>query len=159
MLYLVQSAATVVLTSLAVQDLRTRRLPNRSVLAFAALYFVSAALARDGTASIAAHVAMAAVMMLLFGVFRHVGWIGGGDVKLAAAVFLWAGPALALPTLTIVGASGLAVGVAANRAASWHPHVPPARMTAARGVPYGVALALGGAFCVWAPFSHAASLT
>ncbi|MBN3800562.1 peptidase A24, partial [Burkholderia sp. Ac-20392] len=50
MLTLVQSVATVLLASLAAQDLRDRRLSNRGVLAFAALYFVAAALARDGFA-------------------------------------------------------------------------------------------------------------
>ncbi|NTY41543.1 prepilin peptidase, partial [Burkholderia diffusa] len=106
MLTLVQSVATVVLASLAAQDLRDRRLSNRAVLAFAMLYFVAAALAREGPAPLAGHVATAAAMLLLFGVLRHAGWIGGGDVKLAAAVFLWAGPTLAFPVLTIVGAGG-----------------------------------------------------
>ncbi|MBN3820406.1 peptidase A24, partial [Paraburkholderia sp. Se-20369] len=103
MLTLVQSVATVVLASLATQDLRDRCLSNRAVLAFAMLYFVAAALAREGAAPFAGHVVLAAAMLLLFGAFRHAGWMGGGDVKLAAAVFLWAGPALAFPVLVIVG--------------------------------------------------------
>ncbi|WP_175011875.1 prepilin peptidase, partial [Burkholderia lata] len=112
MLTLVQSVATVLLASLAAQDLRDRRLSNRGVLAFAALYFVAAALARDGFAPLAGHVATGAAMLLLFGGMRHAGWIGGGDVKLAAAVFLWAGPALAFPVLTGVGAGGALCGLA-----------------------------------------------
>ncbi|NTZ88193.1 peptidase A24 [Burkholderia metallica] len=159
MLYLVQSAATLVLASLAMQDVRARRLSNRAVLAFAMLYFVAAALARDGLAQLAGHVATAAAMLLLFAGLRHVGWIGGGDVKLAAAVFLWAGPALAFPVLTIVGASGTACGLAALAAGALRRRTAPARTIATRGVPYGIALALGGTLAVWAPFPHAVSLT
>ncbi|WP_423381632.1 A24 family peptidase [Burkholderia sp. LMG 32019] len=157
MLILVQLVATVLLASLAAQDLRVRRLSNRAVLAFAVLYFVAAALARDGLAPLAAHVATGAAMLLLFGGMRHAGWIGGGDVKLAAAVCLWAGPALVLPVLTSVGTGGALCGVAwlalrPRRAA-------PVRTVAARGVPYGVALALGGTLAVWGSFPHTVSLT
>ncbi|AOK20009.1 peptidase A24 [Burkholderia cepacia] len=159
MLYLVQSVATVLLASLAAQDLRDRRLSNRVVLAFGALYFVAAALARDGFAPLAGHVAAGATMLLLFGAMRHAGWIGGGDVKLAAAVCLWAGPALAVPVLTIVGAGGLACGVAALAADARQRRTAPARPVATRGVPYGVALALGGTLAVWASFAHAATFT
>ncbi|QVN22212.1 A24 family peptidase [Burkholderia pyrrocinia] len=159
MLTLVQSVATFVLASLAAQDLRDRRLSNRAVLAFAMLYFVEAVLAREGLVPLAGHVATAAAMLLLFGGLRHAGWIGGGDVKLAAAVFLWAGPTLALPVLTIVGAGGVLCGLAALAAVAWQCRAAPARAVAARGVPYGVALALGGALAVWAPFPHTVSLT
>jgi len=159
MLTLVQSVATVVLASLAAQDLRDRRLSNRAVLAFAMLYFVAAALVREGFAPLAGHLATAAAMLLLFGGLRHAGWIGGGDVKLAAAVFLWAGPTLAFPVLTIVGAGGALCGLVALAAVAWQRRTTPARAVAARGVPYGLALALGGALAVWAPFPHAVSLT
>lgn len=157
MLTLVQSVATLLLASLAAQDLRDRRLSNRAVLAFAALYFVAAALARDGFAPLAGHVATGAAMLLLFGVMRHAGWIGGGDIKLAAAVFLWAGPAGVFPVLTSVGAGGLLCGLALL--ASRSRRAVPVRAVAARGVPYGVALALGGTLAVWASFPHTVSLT
>ncbi|KVN26321.1 prepilin peptidase [Burkholderia stagnalis] len=159
MLTLVQSVATVVLASLAVQDLRDRRLSNRAVLAFAMLYVVAAALAREGVAPLAGHVATAAAMLLLFGGMRHAGWLGGGDVKLAAAVFLWAGPALAFPVLVIVGACGTLCGIAMLAGGAWRRRAAPAHAAAVRGVPYGVALALGGALAVWAPFPYAVSPT
>ncbi|KVN06989.1 peptidase A24 [Burkholderia stagnalis] len=162
MLTLVQSVATVVLASLAVQDLRDRRLSNRAVLAFAMLYVVAAALAREGVAPLAGHVATAAAMLLLFGGMRHAGWLGGGDVKLAAAVFLWAGPALAFPVLVIVGACGTLCGIAMLAGGAWRRRAAPVRAAAGRGVrgvPYGVALALGGALAVWAPFPYAVSPT
>ncbi|KVV51789.1 peptidase A24 [Burkholderia territorii] len=159
MLFLVQSAATLVLVSLATQDLRERRLSNRAVLTFAMLYFVAAALARAGLAQLAWHVAIAAAMLLLFAGLRHAGWMGGGDVKLAAAVFLWAGPTLAFPVLTMVAASGAVYGVAALAVVAWRRHAAPTREFATRGVPYGIALALGGALAVWMPLPHAVLLT
>ncbi|HIH2748553.1 prepilin peptidase [Burkholderia aenigmatica] len=157
MLTLVQSVATVLLASLAAQDLRDRRLSNRVVLAFAALYFVAAALARDGFAPLAGHVATGAAMLLLFAGMRHAGWIGGGDVKLAAAVFLWAGPALVFPVLTGIGAGGALCGLALL--ASRPRRAASVRAVATRGVPYGVALALGGTLAVWVSFPHTVSLT
>ncbi|ELW9445718.1 prepilin peptidase [Burkholderia cenocepacia] len=160
MLPLVQSAATLVLMSLVLQDMRTRRLSNRTVLAFAMLYFVAAALAREGFVQLAAHAATAAAMLLLFAGLHRAGWIGGGDVKLAAAVFLWAGPALAFPVLTLVGASGGACGLAVLASVAWQRRrIAPARALETRGVPYGIALALGGMLAVWAPFPDAVSLT
>ncbi|MEN2468297.1 prepilin peptidase [Burkholderia sp. GS2Y] len=159
MLMLVQSVATIVLASLAAQDLRDRRLSNRAVLAFAMLYFVAAALAHESLAPLAGHVATAAAMLLMFGGLHHAGWIGGGDVKLAAAVFLWAGPTLALPVLTIVGAAGALCGLAALAAIAWQRRAAPARALAVRGVPYGVALAFGGALAVWVPSPYAVPLT
>ncbi|CAI8969708.1 MULTISPECIES: A24 family peptidase [Burkholderia] len=159
MLYLVQLTATLVLVSIAMQDLRERRVSNRAVLAFAMLYVIAAALVREGLAPFAGHVATAAAMLVMFGALRHAGWLGGGDVKLAAAVFLWAGPPLALPVLTIVGASGAACGLAMLAGVARQRRVAPAHPMVTRGVPYGVALAFGGALAVWAPFPHALSLT
>ncbi|KML48070.1 peptidase A24 [Burkholderia cepacia] len=158
MLILVQSVATVVLASLAAQDLRDRRLSNRAVLAFAMLYFVAAAFSHEGLALLAGHVATAAAMLLMFGGLRHAGWIGGGDVKLAAAVFLWAGPTLALAVLTIVGVAGALCGLAALAAIAWQRRAAPAHAFAVRGVPYGVALAFGGALAVWVPSPYTVSL-
>ncbi|AOI59707.1 A24 family peptidase [Burkholderia diffusa] len=158
MLFLVQSAATLVLVSLATQDLRERRLSNRAVLALAMLYFVAAALARAGLAQLAGHVATAAAMLLLFVGLRHAGFMGGGDVKLAAAVFLWAGPALAFPVLMIVAAGGALYGLATLAAIAWRRHAAPTRALETRGVPYGIALALGGALAVWMPLPRAVLL-
>ncbi|HDR9158402.1 prepilin peptidase [Burkholderia vietnamiensis] len=158
MLYLVQAAATLVLASLAMQDVRARRLSNWRVSAFAALYFIAAALVPHAVAQLAGHVASAAAMLLLFGCLHHAGWLGGGDVKLAAAVFLWAGPALLLPVATIVGLGGAAYAAGALLVARQRSSAPAGAL-ATRGVPYGVALALGGALAVWAPFSYAVSLT
>ncbi|AOJ82177.1 peptidase A24 [Burkholderia sp. MSMB617WGS] len=154
----VQAAATLILALLAAQDICVRRLANGAVLALATLYFADAALIRDSSASVASHAAIAAVMLALFGALRHLGWIGGGDVKLAAAIFLWAGPALVFPVMLIVGAGGLLLGFAIAAAVAWRRGATASRCISARGVPYGVALALGGAFAIWAPVANSASI-
>jgi prepilin peptidase CpaA len=156
MLYAVKSAACLVLASLAVSDIRFRRLPTRAVLLVASLYWVDAALGRASVASFAAHVAAAAAAFALFAVLFRCGWMGGGDVKLAAAVFLWAGPALAWPVFFIVSSCGLVVGLAALgvglcRGRSSRGQHASAPFAGTRGVPYGVPLALGGVAAVWLP--------
>jgi prepilin peptidase CpaA len=82
--------------------------------------------------------------------------MAGGDVKLAAAVFLWAGPAFALPVLFIVSLCGLvlglmALGIALSRRRSRCLHLASLQSVQMDGVPYGVPLAIGGVAAVWLP--------
>src|SRR5690554_416706 len=82
------------------------------------------------------------------------GGMGGGDVKLGAAVFAWAGTQSLWPALFVVGVTGLLLAVLGLLADALSKHYPPplksrrrklARaLSAKRGVPYGVALAAGG---------------
>lgn len=141
--------ASWTLASLALADLRTRRLATCAVALVGALYCAQALAGVPGDGGFAAHAALGALAFVLGALMFRLGWIAGGDVKLAAAVFLWAGPAYAWPVAFAIGTGGLAVGavcVAAARA----PH-RLAWFAPARGVPYGVALAAGGLVAVWAP--------
>ncbi|AIO82274.1 hypothetical protein [Burkholderia mallei] len=131
--------ASWTLASLALADLRTRRLAT----------FAVALVGAPGDGGFASHAALGAAAFALGAAMFRAGWIAGGDVKLAAVVFLWAGPAHAWPVAFAIGVGGLAVGavcIAAGRA----PRVL-AWFAPARGVPYGVALAAGGLLAVWAP--------
>ncbi|MFD1561880.1 prepilin peptidase [Paraburkholderia silviterrae] len=142
------------LVMLAGFDLHMRRLPNPVVAAFAALYFVDAAMTGGVRASLDVHVAACAASFAVAALMFRLGWLGGGDVKLAAAVFLWAGPA-SWPVLVVVSLCGLFVALAMLAVAGlqrspaltgvsrWLGWIAPAR-----GVPYGVALAMGGAVAV-----------
>ncbi|MFM0170833.1 prepilin peptidase [Paraburkholderia sediminicola] len=173
----VRYAACAVLVALSHLDLRARRLPNPLVAAFGALYGADAWLAHASLCVIAQH-AGTALACFAFGAALHAaGQFGGGDVKLASAVLLWAGPATALPALMLCSLAGLLLvmlGLVADRFAPAGPHpsfepVEPfapfaphacapfaalasfARLwSARRGVPYGVALAFGGG-CVVLP--------
>ena len=152
MLHAVQLAASLVLASLAAHDMRFRRLPNRSVLAVAALYVVAAPLAPTSAASFAAHLGTAAAALVLAAAMFRFGWIGAGDAKLAAAVFLWAGPAFSMPALLITSLCGLVLGLAML---AWN-RIAPRHLARSREVPYGIALAVAGAAAVWAPLAQAA---
>ncbi|AKJ67813.1 hypothetical protein ABW99_05860 [Pandoraea thiooxydans] len=157
MLYLVRLVACVALIALALFDLRARRLPNGAVLAVAGLYVVLVLLSHAARAELLGHLGVGALVLALCALFFRFGWLGGGDAKFAAAIFLWAGPLLAVPVLLIVSLSGLVLGLALLAIRACYG-VSEARLPSllrplapARGVPYGVALALGGLAAVWMP--------
>lgn len=143
--------AVALLVSLAGFDLAKRRLPDRLVGAVALFYFFMAVSARVPPMSIAIHVAVAlAVFCVATGLFAA-GLLGGGDVKFAAAVFLWAGAKLAVPAFVLISLAGLVVALAALSARWLVSQLRPGAvvsvamfLSAARGVPYGVAIAFGG---------------
>lgn len=149
MLHLVQLSASLTFALLAAHDLRFRRLPNRWVLVVAALYLCAAPLAHTSLISFAQHAATAAIALLISALMFRQGWIGGGDAKLAAVVFLWAGPRFSVSALLLasIGGFGLALAVLAQRCMARSPHIH------AHEVPYGVALALAGLAAVWVPLA------
>src|SRR3546814_4754528 len=99
------SAATAQFTSLpfagilvaaAASDWRSLTIPNRYSLAAVAL-FPSYAIAMGGTVDWAVHLGFAGAAFGLGFVLFALRLCGGGDVKLFAAVALWAGPSLIVP--------------------------------------------------------------
>lgn len=161
-MFLINALASAVLSILALSDLRRRRLPNATVAGFAALYFLHAWLSGESRVGIEAHAATGAAALVLSALLFRFGWLGGGDAKLFAAVFLWTGPAYAATVFFIVSLAGLMLAMAqlgagrigrARAAESTLAWLAPAR-----GVPYGVALAVGGLAAVWlpVPLAHAA---
>lgn len=146
-----------VLFCLAMTDLFDRFLPNKQVVTYALLFLPYAWLSGLDLQQFGSHLLVAVLSFgVLFALFM-LGAMGGGDVKLGAAVFLWAGPALAFPVLIIVAWTGGLVAVAgwlADREVLQGLNWPPFRclrhaLSARRGVPYGVALAAGGLFVLW----------
>lgn len=151
-----QGLATAVFAVAAISDLWTRRIAN-SLVGLAALAWFLALVPASGTAAGAwamggPHLAAGGVAFVVLLPMFSLGWLGGGDVKLAAVVLLWAGPRLALSVLTLVAATGmlLALLMLALRPIGRLSRLPgPVRMLLDKlhvdqGVPYGVALALGG---------------
>jgi prepilin peptidase CpaA len=152
---LIKAAACVILVTLAVSDLRSRRLPNLGVAGFAGLYLFEAAFTGSTRASLEAHAAAGALSLAAAALLFRFGWLGGGDAKLAAAVFLWSGPACATLVLLVVsvcgsfvGISVLAVGLMVRSDALGGVAKRLAWVAPKRGVPYGVALVLGGIVAV-----------
>lgn len=148
--FAVAAALTGVLAWAAVSDLISRRIPNLCVLSVAGLYVVWAVL--SGGAGLVAAVIVAALMLGMgFALFAFKIW-GGGDAKLLAAVALFAGMAH-LATLILV--TTLAGGLMALISLATRPQRAlvmwnmKGRGDFGRGIPYGVAIALGGAVVVW----------
>ena len=81
----------------------------------------------------------AGVFALLAGAF-YAGMMGGGDVKLAAALALWLSPANTLKFLTLMAIVGgvLTVGILIMHRVRKGPGRPK--------IPYGVAIAAGALF-------------
>lgn len=110
-------SVVVLVVAAAWSDWHGRRIPHWPVAVLAAGWAVAAVAAPDllGGPPLAGFAcggfALAAGLVL-----RGAGWVGGGDVKLAAALGLWLGPAdfglalLAAGVLTLGLASAVAVG-------------------------------------------------
>ncbi|HET8749336.1 MAG TPA: prepilin peptidase [Sphingomicrobium sp.] len=132
-------ALAAILIVAAVIDVRTFTISNRLNLVVAGLapaYWASIAL--SPWPGIAVQLAAGAtVFALLAGAF-YAGMMGGGDVKLAAALALWFPP---IGTLQFLILMSLAGGVLTLGIVIWH------RIAKREGrpeIPYGVAIAFGG---------------
>jgi prepilin peptidase CpaA len=123
----------------AVIDVRTFTISNRlnlTVALLAPLYWLSIALTPwPGVAIQLA--AGATVFMILAGAF-YAGMMGGGDVKLAAALALWFSPASTIKFLVLMSLAGgvLTLLVLVRHRAKRREGRPE--------IPYGVAIAFGG---------------
>ncbi len=123
----------------AIIDIRTRTIANRLNLAIALmapLYWWATGI--DVWPDAATRVAVAIAVFLLFALAFQLGAMGGGDVKLAAALALWFSPGA---TLFLIILMSLAGGVLTAIVMIEH------KIKKNQGrpeVPYGVAIAFGG---------------
>jgi prepilin peptidase CpaA len=146
-----------ILLWLAVADVRTRRLPTRPVLFVALLFFADAGVNRMSLHVVAAHVASAAAVFVICAVLFFSKMLGGGDAKLAAAIFLWVGFGLSVEALSLISVIGMVVALVSVATRRLHANERSgflrvlAMFSGACGVPYGVALALGGGTIIVAP--------
>ena len=144
-LLLVTLAALLVVA--AVIDVRTFTISNRlnaTVALLAPLYWLSVALAPWPGVAVQVGAATA-VFIVLAGAF-YAGMMGGGDVKLAAALALWFPPVL---TLQFIVWMSLAGGILTLAVVLWH------RLRRREGrpqIPYGVAIAFGGLVILAQPY-------
>ena len=150
----------------AVEDLRTRRIPNRLV-AFLAV----SGLAFSATQSPVLPGALHGFEGLLVGLacwlpFYALGWLGAGDVKMFAAAGAWLGPTRALEgaligalagallaVMWMIRSQGLRNAVQTLGMAADSPRLlTPAENEKGRStLPYGVAIALGAICAAWFP--------
>ncbi|MFG1420704.1 A24 family peptidase [Roseixanthobacter liquoris] len=143
----------------AIRDVGTMRIRNALVLFLLAAYALLAPLSGQGVAPIGLSAGFAALILVCMMAFFTLGWIGGGDAKLAAVASLWLGPAQAFPyllytalfggVLTLVILQLRAVPLPAHcRSIPWiaRLHDPKSR------IPYGVAIASGALYVL--PKTH-----
>ncbi|MCG8441493.1 MAG: prepilin peptidase [Caulobacterales bacterium] len=148
----------------AARDVASYTIPNW-VSAALAVAFLAFALFVMSPGTLAVHLAVGMAALVLGAACFAFGWIGGGDAKLFAAIALWAGWASAGDFVVWTALAGGVLSLVVIIARSCLSKLEPKSAWAARlldtrgGVPYGVALAVGGvvAVTVNGPFQVALS--
>jgi len=146
------TVALLMLLAAMVSDLRHRLIPDWIAIGLSVLFLLPYLL--SGRWPVIGEAIVAAAVVFFAGVlFFRFGWVGGGDVKLMSALALWAGPGgllqFALLTSLVGGGVSLAcLGWGIFR--RWRDGGAPA--LGRIEVPYGVAIALGGAPLILATF-------
>jgi len=135
----------------ASSDLLTMRISNRLILLLVGGFFVMALAINMPFQELALHFACAAIVLAVAFTLFALGWIGGGDAKLAAATTLWLGFGVTLPYIVYGGLLG---GALTLLLLSLRQFPLPVMLMKVRwierlhnkstGVPYGIALAAAG---------------
>lgn len=133
----------------ASSDLLTMRISNKLVLFLVTGFFLVALLVGLSLQQIGMHVACAALVLVAGFTLFALGWVGGGDAKLAAASTLWLGFGLALPYVVYAALLGgvLTLAILALRRLPLTPFLARYHWLSRlhdpkQGVPYGIALAI-----------------
>jgi len=135
----------------ATSDILTMKISNRISMALIALFFVFAIAVGMPLNQMGLHLASGATILVITFVLFSLGWIGGGDAKLAASTALWFGWPMTLEYCALASIFGGMLGVflVIARARALHPRLMNVSWIARlhdrkTGVPYGVALAAAG---------------
>lgn len=134
----------------AASDLFTMTISNRVSLALAAGFLALAVASGMAPPAILMHLAAGSVVLIAaFGCFA-MGWIGGGDAKVAAAAALWFGFAHLLNYLVYASLFGGVLTLLLLQFRQWPLPYPLAAQpwllklhAKESGIPYGIALAVG----------------
>jgi prepilin peptidase CpaA len=140
---LVVAILAAMLIVAAVGDLRTRIIPNwlNAAIALLAIPFWWL----TGLAfwpEVAAQIAVASILFALFALAFRFGMIGGGDVKLVAAIALWLPLGAVVKLLVIMSIAGGALSLAMLARQRF------GKEKAAPEVPYGVAISFAGIWLI-----------
>jgi prepilin peptidase CpaA len=130
-----------------VVDVRTFTISNRlnlTVALLAPLYWLSVELSI--WPGVAVQLAAGAAVFLVLAAAFYAGMMGGGDVKLAAALALWFPPASTLKFLVFMSLAG---GLLTLLLLVWHR---AKRREGRPEIPYGVAIAFGGLAILAQPY-------
>lgn len=134
----------------AVSDMMTMTISNRISLLLVAGFIVLAAASGFGLNDYLQHAGAAAIVLAIGFFFFAMGWMGGGDAKMASAVALWFGFAHIVDFLLYTSIFGGALTLLLLEFRRWPLPYPLAKQSwllhlhhRDTGIPYGIALALG----------------
>jgi prepilin peptidase CpaA len=152
--WLIAIVLTGILAWAAVTDIRERKIPNSAVIAVLGLSlpWLATYLMLGSFVWVLWAIAGGVIAFVVSFILYAAGVIGAGDSKLFAAVALFTGLAN-LPMLTV--ATALAGGAMAAVSFASRPSRAMTMITLrgkgdfGRGIPYGVAIAIGAALVVW----------
>lgn len=136
------------LIAAAWQDLRTLHIGNGLSIAVATLFVCWAGFGLIAGAhtlqALGLSIACGAGLFVVGTAAFAAGILGGGDVKLLAAVGLFAGPASIVDLVLVTALAGGLLGVAVLAGAPIGPASTPGEVALRRRLPYGPAIAMGG---------------
>ncbi|MEM6661463.1 MAG: prepilin peptidase [Pseudomonadota bacterium] len=141
-----------VLAHASFTDLKRRRIMNVAVLALLAGYLPFAALLGVGTTEIVTGLVAGVLVFVIGFACFCAGWMGGGDVKLAAVITLWLGANLVLPFLMLSAVFGGLLALLFLGLRHWQARIDHGQTPPVEGIPYGPALVL--AALILFPSSH-----
>src|SRR6478672_5431641 len=134
----------------AASDLLTMTISNRVSLLLVAGFLVVAALSGMSLHDILLHAGAGLAVLLIAFTWFAMGWVGGGDAKVAAAAALWFGFGHLLEYLVYASLFGGALTLLLLQFRQWPLPSPLAGQAwllklhaKESGIPYGIALAIG----------------
>jgi prepilin peptidase CpaA len=134
----------------AASDLFTMTISNRVSLALAAGFLVLAAASGMGPTDILTHIGAGAVVLAVAFFCFAMGWVGGGDAKVAASAALWFGFGHLMNYLLYASIFGGVLTFLLMQFRQWPLPYSLAGQTwllrlhaRESGIPYGIALAIG----------------
>jgi len=134
----------------AASDLFTMTISNRVSILLAAAFLVLAVASGMAPYDILLHLSAGALVLVIAFACFAMGWVGGGDAKIAAAAALWFGFAHLLNYLLYASLFGGVLTIVLLQMRQWPlPYALTGQAWLTRlhakesGIPYGIALAIG----------------
>jgi prepilin peptidase CpaA len=151
--FLALAAYAGLLVYAACSDIARLIIPNWVSIALAAAFPVAALIAGAPLGGVGLHLLFGfAVLAIGFALFQF-NIIGGGDAKLLAAVSIWTGYSAFIPFImwTVIAGGILAAALMAARqfmSAETYPAAVTHLLKKQNGIPYGVAIMVGGLLAI-----------